>query len=239
MRKYAPRPGWLLTIAASLGLTLTLFASYWQFEKAASKALLQAEYTTRQAAQQIDLNDRVPSTEIVANRKVRVDGVYAPTKVIYLDNRIRNGIAGYEVIVPLRISGSERFVLVNRGWVARGRSRSDVPAVAIPEQQVTVTGTAVIPDERVLELSEATIEGRIWQNLLLSRFRDIQHIDIVDFVLEESSARQDGSSRNGAVPDFGIEKNKIYGVQWLLFAALILFLYVYYGYVREKSGTRK
>ncbi len=234
-----PRPGWPLTIVALLGLAVTLLASYWQYNKAVSKVALQTQYAQRQAAPPIELKEPLPTAEDIAYRKVRANGVFVPEKAIYIDNRIRDGAAGYEVIVPLRIAGSERYVLVNRGWVARGRTRSELPAFTTPEGAAAVLGNAMIPSERTLELSDATIEGRIWQNLLLNRYRRLQQIDIVDFVIEEESDRPDGFNRNWAAPGFGIETNKSYALQWMLFAALIVFFYSYYGFVRNINETSK
>ncbi len=239
MNSKTPAPSWVPTIAALIGLVLTLSASYWQFGRAEAKAQLRQQYLARQAASPHNLDDSIPGNEAIAFRKVRVSGEYQLEKAILLDNRLRAGSAGYEIVVPLKISGGGHYVLVNRGWVGHGHDRNVLPAIDAPSGLVSVTGTAVVPGRGALELSEQTIEGRVWQNLNLARYRDNQGLDVVDFVVLEESDRDDGLNRDWSEPGFGIETHQSYAVQWLLFAALIVFFYIYYGFVRKKPTQQK
>jgi surfeit locus 1 family protein len=239
MRRAARYPGWVPTCAAILGLALTLSAAYWQFGRARDKAALRQQYQVRQAMPPYDLRTGVPTPEAVSFRKVQVTGRFVSDKAILLDNRLRAGAAGYEIVVPLQISGSHRHILVNRGWVARGRERSDLPVISVPENVVTIFGTAIVPGPGALELSDETVEGRVWQNLNLARYRERQKLDILDFVVNEESVQDDGLDRKRAEPGFGIRTHQSYAAQWLLFAALIIFFYVYYGFFRKKSGNEK
>ena len=232
-------PGWVPTIAALIGLAVTLSASYWQFGRATEKTELRQQYLARQAMAPHDLNASVPANNALAHRKVRVNGKYIPDKAILLDNRIRAGAAGYEIVVPLQISGTSRLVLINRGWVAGGRDRSVQPAIDVPGGIVTVTGTAIVPGRGALELTDDVVEGRVWQNLDLARYRDRQQLDVFGFIIQEESDRDDGISRDWTAPGFGIETHQSYAVQWLLFATLIVVFYIYYGFVRKKSDQQK
>ncbi|NIO40339.1 MAG: hypothetical protein GTO41_09160 [Burkholderiales bacterium] len=234
MQSKTPRPGWVTSIAALVLLALTLYASYWQFGRAGSKAQSHQQYLARQAMPPLTLNSSIPGNDAVAYRKVRVTGKYVPEKAILLDNKVREGSAGYEIIVPLEIPGTSRHVLVNRGWVAGGRDRTMQPAIDVPGGIVVVTGTAVVPGPGALQLSEHVIEGRVWQNLDVARFRERQKLHVLDFVVQEESDRDDGVRRDWPSPGFGIEIHQLYAVQWLLFAVLIVFFYIYYGFVRKK-----
>jgi surfeit locus 1 family protein len=239
MNRNGRSPGWVPTCAAILGLALTLTAAYWQFGRARDKIALRQQYQVRQAMPPHDLRNGVPSLEDVSFRKVRVTGSFVSDKAILLDNRLRAGIAGYEIVVPLQIAGSDRHVLINRGWVARGRERSDLPIIDVPEEVVRIVGTAIVPGRGALELSDETVEGRVWQNLNLSRYRERQQLDILEFVVNEESEQDDGLDRNRPEPGFGIQTHQSYAVQWLLFGTLIIFFYIYYGFFRKKSGNEK
>ncbi len=232
-------PGWVPTCAAILGLTLTLSAAYWQFGRARDKAALRQQYQVRQAMPPYDLGAGIPSLEAVSFRKVLATGRYVSDKAILLDNKLRAGAAGYEIIVPLQISGSSRYVLINRGWVVGGRERSDLPVIDVPAGEVTVVGTAIVPGPGALELSDETVEGRVWQNLNIPRYRERQQLDVLGFVVNEESEQADGLDRRRAEPGFGIQTHQSYAVQWLLFATLIMFFYIYYGFFRKKSGNKK
>jgi surfeit locus 1 family protein len=102
-----------------------------------------------------------------------------------------------------------------------------------------VTGTAVLPGRGALELSDEVVEGRVWQNLNLARFRDKQQLNVLDFIVHEDSGVDDGLNRNWPEPGFGIEIHQSYTGQWLLFSVLIIFFYFYYGFVRKRPGEKK
>jgi surfeit locus 1 family protein len=230
-------PGLIPTIAAAIALALTLSAAKWQFDRAAYKASLQADYMARQAAPPWRLQDGMGDVDALRFRRVEASGEFLPEHGIYLDNRVREGVAGYEVIMPLRLAGSGQAVLVNRGWVARGARRADVPAVQTPPGDVVLTGTVVVPREEVFELSATTIEGRIWQNLVLSRYRASTGLDVADFVIQQDGDGGDGLLRRWTQPNYGIDTHRTYAVQWLIFASLIVFFYVYYGFIRARPET--
>ena len=232
-------PGWVPTIAALIGLSLTLSAAYWQYGRAKQKIQLRQQYLARLAMPPLRLNDSIPQPETASFRKIQVSGQYVPDKAILLDNKVREGVPGYEIVAPLQISGSDRYVLIDRGWIHGGGDRSDQPAIQLPQGIVMVSGTAVLPGRGALELSDVVVEGRIWQNLNLARFRDLQHLDVLGFVVEEQSGEDDGLNRDWPEPGFGIEIHQSYTGQWLLFSALIVFFYVYYGFIRKKPGEKK
>ena len=239
MKTKAFGPGWVPTIAALIALSLTLSAAYWQYGRAQYKIELREQYMARLAMPPLRLNDAIPPPEMASFRKVQVSGEYVPEKAILLDNKVSEGAPGYEIVAPLRISGSDRFVLIDRGWVSRGRDRSDQPVIRLPQGIVMVTGTAVLPGRGALELSNVVVEGRVWQNLNLARFRDLQHLDVLGFIVQEQSSEDDGLKRNWPQPGFGIEMHESYTGQWLLFSALIIFLYVYYGFLKKRTGDKK
>jgi surfeit locus 1 family protein len=176
----------------------------------------------RQAAPVIRLAERRPTPAEIRFRKVEARGEFLAERVIYLDNKTRDGVAGYEVVMPLRVGTDGTYVLVNRGWVARGLERSQLPAVDTPAGPVTVIGTAGMPSERIYELSGPTIEGRIWQNLVLDRYRSVTGLRVVDFVIQQENEADDGLLRRWDVPGFGIERHRSYAYQWLIFASLIV-----------------
>ena len=232
-------PGWVPTIAAVIGLCLTLSAAYWQYGRARYKIELRQQYLARLAMPPLRLNDSIPQPETASFRKIQVSGQYLPDKAIFLDNKVRDGVPGYEIVAPLKISGSDRYVLIDRGWIRSDGDRSDQPVIRLPQGIVMVTGTAVLPGRGALELSNVVVEGRIWQNLNLARFRERQQLDVLGFIVQEQSVEDDGLNRDWPQPGFGIEMHESYTGQWLLFSALIVFFYVYYGFVRKKTGDKK
>src|SRR5918999_5519037 len=82
-------------------------------------------------------------------KRVVARGRFVDEHTVYLDNKLRRGQPGYEVVTPLRLDGMH--VLVNRGWVHAGRTRETLPEVPVPPGEVRVEGLALARLPRVLE----------------------------------------------------------------------------------------
>lgn len=227
--RYEFRPRLVPTLAAAAGMVLGLAAAQWQLGRAHEKERLAArlESLAREPAAILS------ATEVKAAdlewRRVTASGRFVPTYAVFIDNRIRRGVAGYHVVMPLEIAstgGSKRHVLVNRGWIAGLPDRSRLPEVSTPDATVQVTGLAVVPGRRFLELSENVAQGKVWQNLTLERYRAAFPIAVQPIVLQQESALADGLAREWDPPDLGINKHYGYAFQWLALALTVLVFYV-------------
>ncbi|MDA0237206.1 MAG: SURF1 family protein [Proteobacteria bacterium] len=231
-------PSWVITIIALLIIGLTLFAAYWQFQRADYKRTLESRFIAIQAEEVLNLNKARDLSSDFEFRRVTAQGVFDSSRRMILDNRIRRGQAGYEVLVPLLLTGSSDVVLINLGWIPRGREFGQVPSIDMPEGVVLVSGTAVKPGLGSLELSNNTVAGDIWQNLDLKRYRSLYSLDVLDYVIQGDAV--DGVTnifeRTWSNPSFGIVKHLSYAGQWILFSILTLFLYIYYGFIKQHEA---
>jgi surfeit locus 1 family protein len=213
------------TLAAATGIALTLALGNWQLGRGDEKAAL----AERMAAGR-DALIALPAADIraedVAWRRVEVRGRFEPKFTVFIDNRIVRGAAGYHVVTPLRIAASERYVLVNRGWVAGSRARTELPQIATPADTVSIAGVATVPSRRYFELSTKVTEGKVWQNLTLERYREAVPIAIQPVVIRQESHLDDGLMREWEAPDLGIKKHYAYAFQWFALAAAILIYYL-------------
>ncbi len=227
------RPAWLPTFAALFFAGLTFWLGQWQLGRAEEKRAKQADF---------DVAATLPAVELAALpvsaapfSRVRVSGQFAAAYQIYLDNRLRQGRAGYHVIVPLAYSGG--VVLVNRGWLAATSDRTIRPDAPLPSAPVTLEGLLVPAQSRYVELSEQGATGPIWQNLSLARYRDWYQAkhrgDLPDRMLLQTSPAGDGLARDWPRPDSGVERHLGYAVQWFAMMAAICALYAYYGLWRR------
>ena len=205
---------------------MTLWLGNWQLERGREKQRL--EELLEELAKQPPVT--VPATQVNPDeyrfRHVEAQGRFAEPYTIYLDNRIYHGIAGYQVITPLQIDDSRTYVLVNRGWVARSAERLDLPKIPTPREQVTISGIAVIPSNKILELSKQTVEGKIWENLVLERYRKAVPFEIQPIVIEQQNNTEDGLVRDWERPDVGVTMHRGYAFQWFMLSAATVILYV-------------
>ena len=218
-------PTFVPTIAALCALSVTIYLGQWQQARATEKETLQAQFDSRNAASPIVLGANI--TDPLAFRYTRAiaRGEWLPSGQIFLDNKFDSDTVGFHVITPLKMEGTNRVVLVNRGWVARGTSYPVPPSVPVPQGLVTVEGVLVLPGTRFLELNQATIQGSVWQNLTIDRYRRVSGRDVLPYVLLEKG----GATALIPVterPDARAEKHVEYMLTWYSLAATVFVLWV-------------
>jgi surfeit locus 1 family protein len=222
-------------LAAIAGVAVAVALGNWQLGRAAQKREARARFEAAAVQPPISITSVELAAKDVESRRVEAHGVFDPRYTIYIDNRIRRGVPGYEIVTPLELSGGERYVLVNRGWIAQTANRAQLPPVPTPPGSLSVTGIAAVPGRRTLELSDTVIEGRVWQNLTIERYRKARPIAIQPFVIRQQSPADDGLVREWPAPDFGIDMHYGYAFQWYALAATILVFYGYTRYRRRRS----
>ena len=226
------RPTLVPTLAAVATIALTLSLGRWQLARAAEKTGLQAQYEQRAAQPALRLSGAESNPEALHYRSVEAEGIYVPEQQILLDNKFFKDQVGYQVVTPLRLGSGSRCVLVNRGWLARGADYAVPPKVRTPAGRVRVEGIAVVPSQKFLELSPATVSGSVWQNLVLSRYRERTGVDVMPVVLLQRNEAGDGLVRSWERPDTGIEKHLGYAFQWFALAAAVSITYLALNFKR-------
>lgn len=229
------RPSVLVTVATIAFCVLTVSLGLWQTQRAAEKEALQAERDRRAAEPPLPLPPRLIAAEDYALRRVVARGEYADRFTILLDNRVHRGRAGFHVLSPLRLAGGNVHVLVNRGWIAAGRTREELPQVAAPTGEQSVEGIAMTPSGRVYELSAGTMEGRVWQNLVLDRYRAWSGLELQPVVIQQANDARNGLVRDWDRPDVGADRHRSYALQWFSLATLSAVLYVVLN-LERRSG---
>lgn len=216
----------MTTLAAVAFCALTVALGNWQLRRAEEREGAQRQLDARAAGPAVALPSRAVDPAQWAWRRVTARGEYVAARTILLDNRVLDGRTGYHVVTPLRLAGTDVHVLVNRGWTPPGPSRSELPRFPTPGGTLTVEGVVTVPPARVFALGDAAPAGPVWQHLKLERFRDLTGLALLPVVLAQTDGAGDGLVRRLERPDAGADKNRAYALQWYVFAALALVLYV-------------
>ena len=225
------------TAAAIAGIALMVSLGLWQLDRARQKEALAARQEQLAREPPIRLEHAISSMQALEHRQVLAYGHFEPQAMIWLDNRVRGGVVGYEVVMPLRITATAARVLVNRGWIAGTRDRARLPELATPTEEVRVSGRAVIPGKRVFELGGEQASGRVWQNLTIERYRERLGIDVLPFMIEQTNDAEDGLQRIWPAPDRGAGVNRSYAVQWFALAVLIALAYLIVCFRRDTANN--
>lgn len=233
------RPRALPTLAMLGFVAITLAMGNWQRQRAADKEAQAAQFAAAADAPPIDLAGGEVDASRLRFRMVRARGEYDAARQLFIDNKIYAGRAGYHVVAPLKLAGSERFVLVDRGWIAQGARRSELPSAPAPPGLLTVMGRANLPPQHYLELGSERGRGPLWQNLDLGRIAEATGLDLLPVIVEQIDpvTPGDGLVRDWPAPDLGADRNRSYMLQWYSFAALSIVLWLTLNWrARDGSG---
>jgi surfeit locus 1 family protein len=234
------RSPWVPTTAALVAIVVFVSAGNWQGRRMHEKERLRAQYDAAASAAPVALPALAAAADWHAwrYRRVRLEGAFDAARGILIDNRVHGGRAGYHVVTPFALADG-RVVLVNRGWVAQGPTRAELPSVPTPEGRVAIDGRINVPAAGYLELDRAAPAGRLWQNLDPARFAAASGIAVLPIVVEETAP--DGGAaglvRAWPAPDFGVDKHRGYRLQWYALAATTAALCAFFLLRRRRGPT--
>lgn len=206
----------------------------WQLSRAQEKESRQERLDRLSQEPAITLPDHPVKLEDFQYHQVEARGEYVPGHTIYLDNKIYKGIAGYQIVTPLRVGNTEMHVLVNRGWIAATRDRSKLPQVTTPRGQLIISGVATTATQKTLELSLEQVSGQVWENLDLERYRSSTGLKLQPVMILQKDQANDGLVREWPRPDSGSGKNIGYAFQWFAMALAVLIIYLVLSVKRER-----
>ena len=203
---------------------------FWQLDRAGQKRVLLAEYNAGAHTTVLRLDAGIRSVEGLQYQFASVTGHFDAQHQFLLDNRTRDGVAGYEVLTPLILKDAAVGVLVNRGWIPLGGSRQELPHIAVGDGERTVTGRIKPPAIKGFTLGEEEIR-RSWpyrvQRLDIDRLAGELGYPLLPLALLLDADQPDGYRRVWhPLMSFGPERNVGYAVQWFGLAAALIIIYL-------------
>ena len=236
----------LILLAALLGVLASAALGRWQLRRADEKQLL-VDQRLSQAAMApvlgVDLgrpDEGLEKRQALLHRPVLLKGRWEAPKTVYLDNRQMQGRAGFYVVTPLVLTGTDAAILVQRGWVARSfTDRQSLPQVSTPEGEVSLQAHLAPWPSRMYDFAGVE-RGPIRQNLDLNDFRAETGLPLLEVSAAQAGPASEGLLREWPQVASGIEKHHGYAFQWFGLSALIALLYVWFQIVqplrKQKNG---
>lgn len=231
---------WIVTVATLLTMAVTASLGFWQLDRAAQKLALQAQINDRSGLAAWGNAELLQASDLTTGvyRPVDLVGAWVADASVFLDNRQMNARVGFFLVTPLRLEGSDRVVLVQRGWVARDfTDRSRVPAIATPAGTVRVAGRLAPPPGKLYELGEAGA-GPIRQNIDLTAFQRETGLPLLDVSVQQSGEASDGLLREWPQVALDVGKHHGYAFQWFALCALAGILYVWFQILSPRRKRR-
>jgi surfeit locus 1 family protein len=229
-RVFAPRAWATLLTAVALAAFVSL--GWWQIGRAREKQALMDSFA-RGTQSSVELLSDISIDELPRFQHLRAEGRYEPAHQVLLDNMPSQvGMPGYRVLTPFRREGSQRLLLVDRGWVPLGVSRDALPPVAVSAEYRAVSGRLdqlPVPGVRV---GTATTPGdQRWPRVMnFPRQADIEKelgAPVESRILLLDPAAPDGFERVWRPSvGFGPERHLGYAIQWFALALVAVVIFV-------------
>lgn len=224
-----------------LGVFLSL--GRWQWSRAEFKETMLQEFLQGDESRELGTRSTADWPRYTT---VEVNGRWDRERQFLLDNRTRDGRAGYEVLTPLRLPDG-RWLIVNRGWIPFDGYRDRLPDVAsaLPDTMADAATPALVRG-RLDELPSAGLAGgraapkREGEWPKVTSFPQIEELAAALVTPNDPAPRVearimllDAEVEGGYLRDWrpfaagkGPEQNWSYAIQWWSFAVVLLVLYV-------------
>ncbi|HEY0721512.1 MAG TPA: SURF1 family protein [Gammaproteobacteria bacterium] len=233
-RRLRFRPALAQSIASVVLFLLLLSLGNWQLHRAGEKqALFAAIDAALHAAAQ-------PVSALQASslpQRASAAGRYEQLPFL-LDNRVRNGRAGYELLAPLQLADG-RAVLVVLGWLPQGEDRAHLPSVTLPAGTVQLEGLALAPAAPPFALSEREAFASGWPKVVQTAV-PAQLARVLGHSLLPLVIYPDGSEAAlhelDALHAFPPARHRAYAAQWFVMAGVLLLLYLRHGLRRGAAS---
>lgn len=232
---------WKLTLLCVLTLPILLGLGFWQLDRADQKRARQAELNHQQALPPAPVSS-MPAPHLGDYRRVILRGRFDHERYWLLDNRHRRGNVGYEVIAPF-YPEEGGVALVNRGWVAAGATRADLPEAPPPRGQLSLFAELVPTEEHPLLDGVGSEPG--WPRVIVALEPDVMAEQLGE-PLAERYLRLDDASPGALVTDWpvasvSVQKHLGYAFQWFAMALGVILWFVFassnlWQWLRSRRG---
>jgi surfeit locus 1 family protein len=240
VKKYKFKPGWPASLGTALLLPLFVALGFWQVQRADEKQASMDARERRAHLPAFDLTPEGVSLEDHRFRPVAVEGTYDASRQLLLDNQVLDHRPGYFVLTPLRLTGTDVVVLVNRGWIPLGADRRALPPLSLTQTQVRIHGTLDRFPSIGLALEGADIPSAGWpavvQVLNAGRIGERLGFQVLPYQVLLAPHEAQGYARAWHAESLHPEKSRGYALQWFSFALVLALLYLWHGFKPKQVG---
>lgn len=227
-------PGWKMTLFTLAFAPVLYFLAHWQLDREQEKTQLGQEYEMRALAPAISIDSVDWLREDLGFLKVRAKGRFENEQVYLLDNKIHEGQVGYELINPF-VTEAGQTLLVNRGWIAQGASRSELPEIPILEGLVEIQASIYVPLEEPFLLNAVEENGngqspKVIQSIQIEAISADLEKEIAPYTVRLLETSPGLEQANWQAVNMLPEKHRAYAVQWFAMLAALLLMFIYFGF---------
>ena len=217
-----------LTLLAVLVLALLLSLGCWQLDRAQQKQDLIDLQLARLGLRPVDFSTIDLTSKSLRYLPIKVSGRLDTEHQILIDNQIKNGQVGFFVLTPLRLD-KDSAILLNRGWIALGGDRNELPNIEIAIEDLAVVGKLDrFPSVGIkLEGSDELSKG--WPSVThvveVNKVAIRLGYSVYPYQVLLNSDEAEGYDREWVFMQTGPEKHHGYAFQWFALATAWIVIY--------------
>lgn len=216
---------WLTLIVIVLALVFGRLG-IWQLQRLAERRAHNAVISSRTEQPPLTITGTPINVEALEYRRVSVRGTFDFVNEIVLRTQSHNGVAGVEIVTPLRITGSDQTVLVNRGWVPLIQYDAAALQQFVVPGEVTIEGILRKPQPRtgsIGAVDRQPTNGRLetWFRVDVARIAEQVPYPLLPFFIEQLPV-PNAPDLPHAQPDVQLSEGShlSYALQWFSFALI-------------------
>ena len=234
------RLNWRLALF-SLVFTLLFFSlSVWQVERGQAKNKMLEDAAAVAGLPGVEIS---PKLAVSNGDPVRLYGKFDPQRVLLLDNRVLSGRVGYELLQVFEDTTGV-VALVNRGFVAGGRTRAELPVVPVANRAAqSIRGHAYLTELDVpLENTAGNKSPWVIQVAVPKNLEALVGLTLFSHVIRLEESSPDALPRYWPVTTMSPERHYGYAVTWFLMAVAVIALFIFSlkqdSLPREQTGNQ-
>lgn len=234
------RRWWSATLLVLLGIGVMLRLSIWQLDRLGQRRAANEAWRQTLTAAPLHLNDARLPADLAAleNRAATVTGVFDFASQMALLVQTWQGQPGIHLVAPLRLSGSETAVLVDRGWIPQTAADPSQWAQFDEAGEVTLSGYLALSQtvSRKTAVPTPTAGQTGWYRLDIAAMQtQIPYPLLPIYFWQAPSATTPPTLPYRVAPEITLTEGSHlnYAIQWLLFSLILGGGYLYL--VRQRT----
>ena len=212
---------WFPPIGALGVIALFVSLAAWQLDRAAEKNKLRALFSSDTPYSQLE-----EAALLEEFRNIEANGRYDGSRQVLLDNMFADDRIGYFILTPFQPASGQRWLMVNRGWVARPAAGQPDADIAIGNASRTLRGRIGKLPRVGIRTREAFADAGSWPKTALyptlAELSSELGEELLPFVLLLSPAEENGFVRRWQPRESGSMMHYGYAFQWFSMAAAVL-----------------
>ena len=239
------RRWFLTTLLAIVAVGVLIRLGIWQLDRLAQRREFNARVIAQQKADPFALDSQSVGADLLSMeyRAVVVTGKYDPAQQVVLRNQVWQAQPGVHLLTPLVISGTDRAVLVDRGWIPSEeaapdkRSKYDEPGIitvrGVLRRPQTKPDFGGVPDP-LLAPGQTRLDA--WNIINLERISQQVSVPLLLAYIQQSPGSTQSAPPYRSEPQLDLSEGShfSYALQWFTFAAILAIGYPVY--VRRHVG---